>query len=309
MRTELLVQDKDVRASTRRGTLSVVMWVFGLSTTLLLVGLWGRAVTVDETTVAESAKAVVDAEIAQDRIYDWIGDAITETQNVGNDTASAVISELRNRPELTTAIDDIVEGFVAALFAPEGRSTVVDLQSAIAPVLPIVVGELSEHDVAVDEGLLEGALGEAPAIELDTGEAAGVAAVVRDARTLVSRVVLFAALVMLLAGSAAIALAEKRFAMVRTLSIRVLLSAISFAVLFRLGSWALDPDGGGTPVANGGSIILGSNSHVFLFIALGAAVVGTAGGWVAWKRQRVRPAPVVALTDTTEDDTRELISV
>jgi len=276
---------------------------------LLLVGLWGRAVTVDEATVAESAKAVVDAEVAQDRIYDWIGDAIAETQNVGNDQAAAVISELRSRPELTAAIDDIVEGFVAALFAPEGGSTIVDIASAVEPIIPIVVGELSAQDVAVDEGLFESALDDAPAIELDTEEAAGVAAVVQDARTLVSRVVLFAFVTMLLAGAAAIALAEKRYAMVRTLSIRVLLSALSFAVLFRMGAWALDPDRGGTPVANGGSIILGSNGHVFVLIAIAAGVVGTAGGWVAWQRQRIRLQPVAVESDVSDDDTKELVSV
>jgi hypothetical protein len=285
------------------------MWVFGLSATLLLVGLWGRAVTVDQVTVTESAKAVVDAEVAQDRIYDWIGEAIAETQSVGTDETAAVISELRSRPELTAAIDEIVEGFVAALFAPEGESTVVDIQAAVAPVLPIIVSELSAQDVAVDEVLLEAALDDAPAIELDTGEAAGVAAVVKDARALVSRVVVFAFLTMLIAGTAAIALAERRYAMVRTLSIRVLLSALSFSVLFRLGAWALDPDGGGTPVANGGSIILGSNGHVFLLIALGAAVVGLAGGWIAWNRQRARTLAPRSDADTADDDTKELVSV
>ena len=285
------------------------MWVFGLSTTLLLLGLWGRAVTVDEPTIAESAKAVVDAEVAQDRIYEWIGDAIAETQNVGNDQTTAVIEELRERPEIKLAIDDIVESFVAALFAPEGGSTVVDIHSAVEPVIPVVVSELSAQSVVVDEALLEAALDDASAIELDTGEVAGVAAVVKDAKTLVSRVVLFAFFSMTLAGVAAIALAERRYAMVRTLSIRVLLSSLSFAVLFRLGAWALDPNGGGTPVANGGAIILGSNGHVFLLIAVVAAGVGAAGGWVAWKRQRARLEATAIEADRADDDTKELISV
>lgn len=285
------------------------MWVFGLSTTLLLLGLWGRAVTVDEPTIAESAKAVVGAEVAQDRIYDWIGDAIAETQNIGNDQAAAVISDLRERPEIKAAMDDIVEGFVGALFASDGGSTVVDIQSAIEPVVPVVVRELSAHSVVVDEVQLAAALGDATAIELGTGEAAGVAAVVKDAKSLVSRVVLFAVVSMVLAGVAAIALAERRYAMVRTLSIRVLLSSLSFAVLFRLGSWALDPTGGGTPVANGGSIILGSNGHVFVLIAVVAAVVGIAGGLAAWTRQRTRPEAIVAEEDSADNDTEELVSV
>jgi hypothetical protein len=285
------------------------MWVFGLSTTLLLVGVWGRAVTVDQSTIAESVNAVVDAEVAQDRIYDWIGDAIAETQNVGNDEAAAVMSQLRQRPELEHAIDDIVEGFVAALFAEDGDPTVFDIRGAIAPAVPVVVGELSAHNVDVDEALLVAALEDASAIELDTGEAAGVAAVVRDARSLVSRVVLFALLSMILAGTAAISLSERRYAMVRTLSIRVLLSSLSFAVLFRLGSWALDPDGGGTPVASGGSIILGSNGHVFFVIAFVAAAVAIAGGSVAWTRQRDRLETPDSDPDRSDDDTRELVAV
>ena len=286
-----------------------MMWVFGLSTTLLLVGLWGRAVVVDEVTIAESARVVVDADVAQDRIYDWIGDAIAETQNVGNDQASAVISQLRNRPEVGAAIDVIIGEFVAALFAPEGGSTVVDIQEAIAPVLPVVVDELSDQNVAVDEGRLAAALEDASAIEFDAGEAAGVATVVRDAQALVSRVVAFALLTMMLSGAGAIALSKRRYAMVRTLSIRVLLSAMSFAVLFRLGSWALDPDGGGTPVASGGSIILGSNGDVFVGISVIAAAVGIAGGWSAWVRQKRRIQSPDIEANLSDDDTKELVAV
>jgi hypothetical protein len=202
-----------------------------------------------------------------------------------------------------------VEQFVAALFAPEGGSTVVDIQEAVTPVLPVVVAELSAESVAVDEELLVAALGDASEIEFDTGGVAGVAAVVRDAKALVSRVVLFALASMVLSATAAVALAERRYAMVRTLSSRVLLSALSFAVLFKVGSWALDPERGGTPVASGGSIILASNGHTFIVIAVIAAAVGIAGGWVAWKRQRARLEAPIAESDLSDDDTKELVAV
>jgi hypothetical protein len=114
---------------------------------------------------------------------------------------------------------------------------------------------------------------------------------------------------MVLSATAAVALAERRYAMVRTLSSRVLLSALSFAVLFKLGSWALDPERGGTPVASGGSIILGSNGHIFIVIAVIAGAVGIAGGWVAWKRQRARLKASTAEPDLSDDDTKELIAV
>jgi hypothetical protein len=89
----------------------------------------------------------------------------------------------------------------------------------------------------------------------------------------------------------------------------VLLSALSFAVLFKVGSWALDPERGGTPVASGGSIILASNGHTFIVIAVIAAAVGIAGGWVAWKRQRARLEAPIAESDLSDDDTKELVAV
>ncbi|MDA2979240.1 MAG: hypothetical protein O3B42_05690 [Actinomycetota bacterium] len=306
-----------LRTSARRGTLSIVMWVFGLSTTMLLVGLWGRAVTVDEQTVTESAMAVVDADLAQDRIYEWIEGAITQSQSIGSADAEASIAQLRQRPEFERAIDNAITGFVSALFAPPGEPAVVDLEAALAPAVPVVVDQLSSQDVSVDEAALRAALGDVSGVQVDTGGAADLAEAVDGARTFLSQVVVFAFFAMMASAAAALALSDERYAMLRTLSIRVLLSSLSFAVLFRLGAWALDPDGGRSPIASGGSVLLGSNGHVFLFIAFVAAVVGSAGAWVAWQRRRW---PATAVTsdamDTdladinfSDDDTKELLPV
>ena len=62
--------------AARRFTLPWVLWVFGLSTTLLLVGLWGRAVVADTATVARSTEAALSTEVVTDRVYDWIGDGL-----------------------------------------------------------------------------------------------------------------------------------------------------------------------------------------------------------------------------------------
>ncbi len=301
--------------------LSIVMWIFGISTSLLLVGLWGRAVTVDQATVTESAQTVVDAEVAKGRIYDWIRDAVVDSQSVGSTEAEAVITEIQTRSEVSVAINNVVGAFVGALFTPEGESAVVDLETAISPAVPVIVEQLSEHDVPVDEGALVHALGDAATIELDTDGAARVASAMSDARALVSRVVVLAFLMMMLSGAAALVLAKQRFVMLRTLSLRVLLSALSFAVLFRVGAWALDPNGGRSPVATGGSIILGSNSHVFVIIAAVAAAVGGIGGWVAWRRRKRFLAEDITIemftassgggsyNSVSDDDTRELLPV
>ena len=51
----------------RRVALPWVLWVFGLSTTLLLVGLWGRAITVDQNTITRSTEAALSAELVTER--------------------------------------------------------------------------------------------------------------------------------------------------------------------------------------------------------------------------------------------------
>jgi hypothetical protein len=147
-------------------------------------------------------------------------------------------------------------------------------------------------------------------LELDTGEAASLATVVREARAFVTRAVLLALAIMLASGAGVVALSEERFATLRTLATRVLLSALSFALFFRIGGWVLDPSRGRSPVAGGTSVLLDSNGHVFLLTAIAAAVVASGGGWVAWNRKRrIRARVATPATPHTDDDTRELVTV
>lgn len=295
----------------RRGALSIVMWVFGLSTTLLLVGLWGRAVTIDQTTVEQSAQAVVDADLAQDRIYEWLEAAIVESSGAGSSEVGQLVESWRTRPEVDSAVDNIIAEFVGALFAAPGTEAVIDIGEAIAPALPVILDDLEQQSVPVEEAVLVEALDEASVLELDTTGAATVSTIVEEARGILTRVVVISFLMMVLSAIAALILADENYAMLRTLAIRVTLSAISFAILFRLGAWALDPAGGRSPIAAGGSVVLGSNGYVFLVIAGVAGVIGAVGAWVAWQRRRIPPA-VVPLTPPTiesDDDTREFATV
>lgn len=281
------------------------MWVFGLSTTLLLVAMWGRAITVDQNTVAESASVFVDADVAQNRVVDWIEDAMIQTQAIGHAEATAVIESVRATPQMDQAIQNLTSAFVAALFAPEGTDPVVDIREAMEPAVPVIASELAQRNMPVSEDAIVAVL-DANDLDLSTGENGNVAAVVREARTMVSTAAVLAFAVMLLAGATAVSLSEEKFAMVRTLGIRVLLSAVSFALFFRLGGWALDPERGRSPIAGGTGVLLGSNGHVFLITAVIAGMVATIGGWVAWSRKQ--RAAVVRPPTPTDDDTRELVA-
>lgn len=296
--------------------LSVTMLIFGISTSLLLLGVWGRAVTTDQGTVAKSAQAVVDADAATDRIYDWIEDSISGSQFAGADEADAMVTEIRKRPEVSRAINDVIGAFVGALLAPEDGSAVIDLEAAIGPAVPAIADGLTRSGLPIDEASLALALDDASAIRLDTNGAGKYVTVIHTARALVSRVVVLASLTMMLAAGVALLIANERAVMLRTLAQRVLFSALSFAALFRLGSWALDPSGGGSPIASGGSILLGSNGEVFVVIAIIAAAVSGLGAWMVRRRRKrynmidltVEGFPVRS-GGVADDDTRELIWV
>jgi hypothetical protein len=294
------------RASARRGSLSVLLWVFGLATTLLLLGLWGRAVANDEPTVLETARTVVNSETASDRIYAWMESGIATVADVDPLAAERVVFELRQHPEVETAVGSLVDQFVGALFASEGEATTLDYADALAPVVPLVASGLAAQDVAVDKAVLVSVLAEAEAIDLETGDIATVVRAVEDAKAILSLIVVLSAATLLVSGSSAIWLSTDKLAIVRTLATRVVLSALSFAILFRVGSWALDPQRGGSPIAGAGSILLASNSSIFLFAALGCSLFSATVGLLLWRR-RETGTPV--RVDEADADTKKLVSI
>lgn len=272
-------------ARARRVALPVVLWVFGLATSVMLVGIWGRTVAVDEPTVKDAARVIVDDELAAQRIRSWLETALSDV--VGSDEEAAeLVDEIASQPAFPLAVESIVEDFVAALFAPPGEEQEIRIAETLAPMIPLVTSELASRDIDVPPQQIEEALDAAPVIELDNGEAAAVTTAVEQARTILTRVVALAAAILLVSGVTALALAERRYLMLRHLGVRVLISAATFAVLFRVGAWALDPKRGRSPLLGGGAVLLGSNGQVFLIASVLAAAVAAVGGVVAWRRSR-----------------------
>ena len=285
----------------------MVLWAFGLATTLLLVGLWGRAVTNDVPIVQEAARAAVDAEIASDRIYSWIEEGVASSIAIDPATAEEVISDLRNHPEVEDAVGAVVDEFIDALFTTDGDVMTVELTETLGPVVPLVASALAARDVAVDEAILNTALADAEIVGLTTGELGTAARVVDDARSLLSVVVVLAALVLIVTGSAAVWLSDDHLLMMRLLTTRIVFSALSFMVLFRLGSWVLDPDRGGSPIARSGSILIGSNTDTFLAVGVVAGALSIGIGWIAWRRRA--DAGGSEYNHDSDADTKELVNV
>ena len=286
---------------------------------MLLVGLWGRAVTVDDDAIARSTEAALSADLVTERVYDWIGPGLAATTGITEAESEQVLDEVRDHPAAVGAVDALVDDVVRALIAPPGDETSIDVGAALTPLVPQVVAELGEQGIDVPAGAVEAAVEELDPVTLDTGEAISVGVVTDQARTVLTLGVVIAAIILLVAGVSAVALAEDRLPMVRSLSTRISFSALSFAALFRIGGWALDPDGGRSPLRRSGSILVGSNLDVFLVIAAIAAAVAVA----IWLIRRIlfrtsgedsgrieplsTPTPKVEQSDDTS--TQELVSV
>jgi hypothetical protein len=292
-------------------TLTWVLWIFGLSTTLLLVGLWGRAVTVDQDTISRSTEAALSADIVTNRVYDWLGDGLASSTGISQQEADRVLGEIRTHPEAIAAVDAIVDDFVAALVAPPGFDTTIDVAGALAPLVPTVVSELDAQGIDVPAETVAGAVDSLNPVALDVGETIPVGTVTEQARAILTRGVLIAAALLTISGLLAVVLSEERWSTARSLTTRIAFSALSFAVLFRVGGWALDPDGGRSPLRRSGAILVESNLNVFIIVA----GVAAAAAMIMWSvRSTPTPAnrvPTVpaAVDDPADTETQELVSV
>ena len=305
--------------TVRRVTLPWALWIFGLSTTMLLVGLWGRAVTVDDDVIARSTEAALSADLVTDRVYDWIGSGLVAATGITDAESEQVLDEVRSRPGAAGAIDVLIDDVVRALIAPPGAETSIDVAAALTPLVPEVVSELGEQGIEVPSGAVEAAVEDLDPVMLDTGEAISVGVVTEQARAVVTRGVVIAAVMLIVAGTAAIVLAEDRWPMARSLATRVSFSALSFAALFRIGGWALDPDGGRSPLRRSGSILVESNLDVYLITA-GLAGAVAVMIWLIRRTPRrasgigsgtIPPLPAQAAEsdDAGDTSTQELVSV
>lgn len=286
-----------------------VLWMFGLSTTLLLVGLWGRAVTIDESTIARSTEAALSADLVTDRVWDWVGEGLAATDGISPVDADRVLDEVRDRPEALGAVDALVEQVVQALVAPPGSETTIDVATALAPLVPEVVSGLAARGVDVPAESVEATVDSLDPVALDAGEAVSVGVVTDQANAVLTLGVFAAAGMLVLFGALAIVIAEERWLMVRGLATRIAFSGLSFAMLFRFGGWILDPDGGRTPLRRSSAIIVASNLHVFVVIGSVAGLIA-ASIWIMRRPQRTQGNTRITHEQLPEDtSTQELVSI
>lgn len=269
--------------------LSVTLWLFGIATSIVLIGLWGRSVAGDQMTLEASTRAVLESEIVNDRVTDWLGDAIAAASRLSSDDVAAVVDAVEGSPQMQSAVDSVVDQAVAAVLAPPGSVTQVDLSAAVESLAPVVAAALEERGVVSDAATVRAVAQDVPGIVLSADDQITVGGTAREVRGLLSKVVVAGLGGMLLFGTAAIVLNDDRVRQLRSLVIRIGVSAVTFSIIIRIGGWAVDPAGGRSPIAAGGAVVLKSNGHVLSLVAVAAAVLAAAISIILRRRRRPKP--------------------
>ncbi len=262
-----------------------MLWLYGLSITVMLVGLWGRAVTVDQPVVEEAATEAAGAAAVSDRVVDWLLEAAGDDLGSVPADVRAPLQAVLAEPAALELIERVVGDLVAAALAPPGEIVVIDLEAhlrAVLPELEAAAERIGEQEVA--EVIRVGVEAARP-IELETGEASPVGSGLVGAGSALRTAAVVAAVSAAGLAGAALLLASDRRRIARSLAVRTALGGLGFAAMFRLGAWALDPGGGGAAAApslrRAGALVLGSNLHIPLLLGLLGA-----GGWVILRRRR-----------------------
>lgn len=262
----------------RRVTLAVALWVFAISTTVLLVGIWGRSVTGDEATLQASAEAVLETEVVTDRVGEWLAEGLAAADGVEAAGIAAAVEAVDETPAAQRAVDDIVDQVVTAALAPAGSSPSIDVAGALGPVVPDLLRELEANGVATSTTEVEAALEVVDTLTLPVEPSSASGGVAREAQAVLTKVIVVGLVGMLVGGVVAVAVSDDRWGRMRSLASRVAVSAFTFAILLQIGRWATDPQGGRSPLAAGGGVVMGSNWQVLLVVAAGGVAVAFAAG-------------------------------
>lgn len=275
----------NTRDRGRHFALGVAAWVFGLASTVLLLGTWGRAVVVDTDELADTLTPLAASDAVADRISTWLEN---ELVGAGVDSLGAAVAadQVLAHPAVGPVVEQLVaEGVEAAASAdPDGAT--VDVAAILVPETGQITEGLNQAGVPVTPEQVEVALSRLdPLVIRDPADQPLVGASSPLASTLGVAVIL-GGLLMLVSGMAYVVMSRDRMRAFRALLTRFALGALSFAVLLRIGSWLVDTAGGRAPFRQSFAMLADSKWMVPLTIGL----VALAGATVAWLlRRRVRP--------------------
>jgi len=260
--------------------------VFGLASTVLLVGIWGRAVVVDTNELADTLSPLAAGDMVSDRLATWLE---AELVNAGVDGvgASVAADQVLAHPSVGPVLEHLVAEGVEAAASGDPDGGTIDVAAILVPASGQITTGLNEAGVPVTNEQVEAALARLdPLVVRDPTDQPLVGASSPLAANLGTAAML-GALLMLFAGTAYIVMSMDRMRAFRSLLTRFALGALSFAVLLRIGSWLVDPEGGRAPFRE--SFALLANSKWLVPLTIGLVAMAAAIVFRLFRR-RVRPA-------------------
>ena len=260
--------------------------MFGLASTVLLVGIWGRAVVVDTNELADTLSPLAAGDMVSDRLATWLE---AELVNAGVDGigASVAADQVLAHPSVGPVLEQLVAEGVEAAASGDPNGGTVDVAAILLPASGQITTGLNEAGVPVTNDQVEAALARLdPLVIRDASDQPFIGASSPLAANLGTAAML-GALLMLFAGTAYIVMSIDRMRAIRALLTRFALGALSFAVLLRLGSWLVDPEGGRAPFRE--SFALLANSKWMVPLTIGLVAMAAAIVFRVFRR-RVRPA-------------------
>lgn len=291
-----------VPARRRAFILSIVLWAFGLATTTLLVGIWGRSVAADTSTIRDSALAMLDPETVSDQVTGWAVSEVATLPGIPGSALEIVIRSVAESPAARIAVASVVTDVVGAANAPPGTESEIDVAGAIEPLRPAVIDALDAAGYQATPAEVDGFLRQIEGLVLTSAEGPASSGAISTARSTLTTVMFVGAGGLLLFGGVAVRIADDRSRMLRSLANRLIVSALTFALFLRIGAWAVDPRGGRSPLRESGAILLSSNQGE----VLGVAVTGVAISALATIAiTRLRRSRAVALDVPIDTDLLE----
>lgn len=264
-----------------RGALA---WAFGLSVTICLISMWGRAIVVDTDALAESLSPMAASGPVIDVFTDWLAGEMVDA-GAAPQVVDTAVSDVLEEPDVVAALDRLlVEVVIAAGMPGVGEST-VDVATVLNPAAPAIARSISESTGGqVSPTEVSRVIDSLDPIVV---RAAGVSPTVGSESPIAGRLgtaTMLAFLVMVVVGGGLVATAEDRLAAIKSLLTRVSLGALSFAVMLRIGSWVLSPTGGRAPV----SATFGALFHSKWLVPLIVGLVAGGGVFIVWLLKRYR---------------------
>ncbi|MGA7281257.1 MAG: hypothetical protein WBZ40_05675 [Acidimicrobiia bacterium] len=273
--------------SEKRSALAsgVAGWFFGLAATILLIGVWGRAVVTDTSELANSLSPLSTSRLVADRFAGWLE---TELVDSGVDRATAATStqEAMASPTLTPILADLVAQAVMAAASTDPAGSVVDVASVLTPVAGEITVSLNEAGVPASDAQVAAAIAQLDPIVIRQPSQRALVGPASPLATRLGTAAILAIVTMLGAGAVYVMATEDRMAGIRSLLTRFALGALSFSIFLRIGSWITDPRGGRAPVGETVSLLTGSKWTVPAVMGLAAMAIAVFF-WIF--RRRIKP--------------------